>query len=707
MPDKSAKAPAEPDEDQQIEKRVDEMMDPALPDAPKEAKGTSGDKTADGLPPLDIFKDPSGAPDVPTKLLGGKDAENLPADSPKLTAEVAAPIEPGSDQPGENPAEPDDVDAEEPNPKAEPADINDPATEAALDDIAAKDSDAVLAAEDAKRAGKPDVPHNSHRLKKFLKSKKTIPLWVVIILIILAAVPFTRYRIAGLFMKRQASVVVLDSKTNTPVSGASVQLAGQQATTDASGAASLKVPVGKDKLQIAKNYYQAYKANVLVPLGHAKSFKVALVATGRQVPIKLVNKITGSPLAGVNISVSGTTAKTDQHGQATIVLPTKASSQNATFTLNGYNSLQAGIEVTGQVVAANTFQMTPSGKVFFLSNLSGTLDVMSANLDGSDRQTILKGTGNEDPSTTALVASPDWNYVALAAQRSSAGPELYIINTSTGKLTTADTTPASYTLIGWQGDRLVYDVERTDTQRWQAGHELLKSYTAASGNATTLDSASASGDSTAYSYQAFGNINLVGSDVVYTTQWYSAGSASAPSLSGQNDTIRSISVDGTNKQDGKTFPATSVGYMAASIPAPGAVELFVSNFGQNSGVYFNFKNGVLQPDLAMTSSSFNQARPTYLLSPSGHKTFWSEQRDGKNTLLVGDQYGNNPQTIASLSDYQPYGWYGDDYLLVSQGDNQLFIMAPGGQTAPLKIADYYRPSLSLLGSGYGYGGNAL
>ena len=90
-------------------------------------------------------------------------------------------------------------------------------------------------------------------------------------------------------------------------------------------------------------------------------------------------------------------------------------------------------------------------------------------------------------------------------------------------------------------------------------------------------------------------------------------------------------------------------------------------------------------------------------SPSGDQTFWSVPADGKNTLNVGDKDGNNANKIAALSDYNPYGWYTDDYLLVSKNGSELYIMPASGGT-PLLISNYYKPAQFFRGYGGGYGG---
>lgn len=114
--------------EQELEARVDAMMAPDRPDQPAIAQPKSNTQapaagTADDqdLPPLDIFTSPATAPDVPDHLL--EDIENT-------IDEAAAEKEPGETVPPE-------------------VSLDDPTSDAAVDEIVAEEGDTVLATEDA------------------------------------------------------------------------------------------------------------------------------------------------------------------------------------------------------------------------------------------------------------------------------------------------------------------------------------------------------------------------------------------------------------------------------------------------------------------------------------------------------------------------------------------------------------------------------
>lgn len=562
-------------------------------------------------------------------------------------------------------------------------------------------------------SGSPKSPGKFKRFcRAFWRKKKwTIPFLLLVLIGVVFAVPYSRYPLLALVLKRSYIVSVVDSRTDTPVSGATITLDGYSATTDSSGNAKLNVKVGKRILRVTKQYYKASTAQVFVGLSSSKNTTVVhLVATGRQVPIKVVNKITGKPIDNAQIKVLNTEAKTDASGKATIVLPTNAPTQDAIILANGYNNLSGSVSVTSSVVNVNTFSLVPAGRVYFLSNLSGKIDVVSTNLDGSGRQTVLAGTGNEDPNDTSLLASTDWKYLALLSKRdSSQNAKLYLISTANNQLTTVDGGGTDrITLIGWSGHNFVYQLTNGSLQNWQSGKTVLKSYNADTGKITTIDQTSADGTVSAYEFQSFSFANLVNDKVVYGLTWNSLYNGGI-NVNNKN-MILSAGADGSNKITLESLSIaanTASTYMAAVATKPGNLDILTNNGGGQDIFYtYNYGNNTVTQSNTISDATFGQEQQTqvtYLVSPSGNQTFWAAQRDGKNSLFIGDNNGNNANQIASLSSYTTYGWFTDKYLLVEKGGNELFVMPVGGGQA-LKISDYYKPPINYYGYGGGYGG---
>jgi hypothetical protein len=536
----------------------------------------------------------------------------------------------------------------------------------------------------------------------------TFPITLLALVIIAGVIPYTRYRALGLFLKETVSISVMDSTTQTPISGVHIQAGGITATTSSSGKTSMRLPVGDTTFVLSKQYYKNGLKTMLVSYVTSQdTLLVRLVATGRQVPITVLNKITGKPIADAELKVLSTEAKTDAKGSAIIVLPVGQTTLTGTLSASGYNTASEKIQVTSQTIPANSYLLTPSGSVYFLSNLSGKVDVVSTNLDGTNRQTVLAGTGNESPTSTILLASRDWKYLALLAQRNKTGnPELDLIDTSTNTMSNIDEGNATFTLVGWDGDRFVYTVNRSNVQAWQNGQQAIKSFNAPTKSLITLAQTTASGTSTYdFARQQLGATYIVTNKVVYTLNW---SGAYAYTINGKQATVNTINPDGTENSIVQSFsPAANTQPYGIDVevqPYDNPTSLAISFYDGTSDKYYEYQDGKITPSSELTNQNFyGNNYATYLQSPSGNQTFWSEPTDGKNNLLVGDTTGSNGNKVAVLSDYNPYGWFTDSYLLVSKNSSELYIMPVDGGT-PLAISDYFKPSQFFSGYGGGYGG---
>jgi hypothetical protein len=560
-------------------------------------------------------------------------------------------------------------------------------------------------------------PPGSSRLGRFkawygARKRWAIPATVLLLVLLLAAVPFTRYNLAGLVVKSDLTLRILDSTSNTPVSGATVSLGTTSVQTDGSGMATFHhLKAGHHKLILSKKYYQDKTIDALAPiLGSKKESSVQMIATGRQVRITVTNLINKEPIADANIKVAGTTAKTDKTGNALIVLPVGTTEQEASLSANGFNDSSVNIKVSSDKIQDNPFSLTPSGKVYFLSKLSGKIDVVKTNLDGTKRDMVMAGTGKEDDRSTVLLAARDWKYLALLSKRAGASPSLYLINTADDSSTVIDEGSADFTLTGWAGDNFIYTVSRTNVPLWQNGRQVLKSYNAATKKAIVLDQTTATGsDSFSYVSELIGNTYAYEDQVFYIKNWSSAFSSAAEAqLVTKQATFNSIKPDGTGKKSIRSF-GLAPGALAADITldsrikAPDNVELSFSDGTKNN--FYTYANGQVKDDTVTTIEGYYASiYSTYLLSPSGSKTFWSESRDGKNSLFIGDEEGQGGKQVSALSDYNTYGWYTDDYLLVSKSSSELYVMDKNAKQAPVKISDYHKPALIFQGYGGGYGG---
>jgi hypothetical protein len=542
--------------------------------------------------------------------------------------------------------------------------------------------------------------------------KWSIPASVLLLVLLLFIVPTSRYKLAGTTLKQTVRIKIVDSTAHVPVSSAVVTIGSKSASTDANGIAKLSgVSVGHQKLSVSKKYYEDRSANILVPIQKQKTVPaVDFTATGRQVKVVVRDIVSQMPLKDIGININDQISQTDKDGSALVVVQANVSSQKATLKGDGYNEQAVTLAVSGDTIKENDYNMTPSGKVYFLSKLSGKIDVVKTNLDGSERKTVLAGTGREDDRGTVLLASRDWKYLALLSKRDSSQAKLYLINTTNDSLLTVDAGNATFTLVGWSDNNFVYSVNRLDIPAWQPHAQALKSYNAQTGQLLTLDQTNAAGTNNSdYAQESYGSTYLIGRSVVYDKNW-NVNYYNQAALSDKKAGIYTISASGNNSATLKTFdyPTGSYTYIN-SIPYE-ADQIYYKVTQNNTDSYYAYSAGKVTPKDSQSDEFdkyYQNPQKTYLFSPSGDETFWSESRDGKYALFIGDVHGDNGKQIAQLTDYQNYGWFTDDYLLVSKNGSELYILPRSGlsdKVTGLKITDYHKPAVSFYGYGGGYGG---
>jgi len=414
-------------------------------------------------------------------------------------------------------------------------------------------------------------------------------------------------------------------------------------------------------------------------------------AAGRPVPVKVVDAVSGRPLANATVAVGNATLTTDSNGQVALKRPTATTMQDATVNAAGHVRRTITITASEQLVPASTVALTPAGTIYFLSNASGTIDVVASNLDGTGRSVIVAGTGNEGPSTR-LLTSPDLRYLALVTRRGAGtgSDSLYLIDTANeNKLLQVDGTTANYFLTGWMGDRLVYTLSRTDVQYWQRGATAIKVVDAQSGTVVPIDQSATTPNANQFDYgvSRFDGPYLLKDELVYGTTW---SATYQPYLAGQSITVTAVKPDGTSRKVLEQFPIATTNrypFISYKLSGGGAILLKLQTSAIDT-VYASYRNGVLN---AAAKADFDAAKTSYTLSPSTNSTAWLEDRDGSSAVMIGDGDGLNGKTIGTLKDYSLVSWYGDNDLMLSKANSELYLLSINGLGTPWKVTAYYSP----------------
>ena len=196
----------DPSEDPAVVAKVDEMMDPAKEkDKPSESEqptpqpeAESVEEPTSDLPPLDIFADAPGAPQLESKDNKSKKKEEKKKEEVE-TADKAEEI--NTEDNAEVPLSSDDIDNSpvEANP-IEPDDFDDPTTAKAIDDIVAHESDVVLGVADDKLAKQEE---QEQPVKEEKASHKLF--WSLVFIVCIIAIAMALY--------------IIDPSIHSPIKG--------------------------------------------------------------------------------------------------------------------------------------------------------------------------------------------------------------------------------------------------------------------------------------------------------------------------------------------------------------------------------------------------------------------------------------------------------------------------------------------------------
>jgi hypothetical protein len=569
----------------------------------------------------------------------------------------------------------------------------------------------------------PSTPEKAPRfrtrfsIKRFFatRTKRKIVSAVTLVLVsLLFIVPVTRYIILGTFIKKDYTVSVLDSQSRQPISDAIIRLGDATGKTDKEGKAVFKqMKVGKVEGTITKKYYRNTNLNGFVGL-RPKTFEANIVAEGQPIKVKVINKFTQKPIENASITSGESSTTTDNEGNAVLVIAPSQTDFDVKIKAANHNDSVVKLSVADSKNKENVLPLTPTGKIYFLSKQSGKIDVVKTNLDGSERQVVLPGTGFEDDGDTILLASRDWKFLALKTKRDTKKDHsvLYFINTADDQLQTMDEGNATFKLHGWSGSNLIYQVDRAEVETYQNDKYRLKSFNAEAKKLITLDNTTASllpGGNPEYnaSYglytgQSYAFVSITDTQVLYIKNGlgYCQNAANG---------IYTVNNDGAQKKTILEAPTKDkqIESWSAYTYKPGEIYFATTNNACTQATTRQYNEYEFGGKIeTIEENEFRQTAVKYsnfLVSPNNQETVWTEARDGKNVIFLGNTDLEQSKEITRLQDFNVYGWFNRDYLLLSKKGSELFIMPRDGGD-PVKISDYHKPSYDFRGYGYGYGG---
>lgn len=509
--------------------------------------------------------------------------------------------------------------------------------------------------------------------------KKSVVLGFVCVLLVLLIIPPSRYALLGTFIQKDVSMVLTDSITGQAVPEADVLVGNKVVTSDQSGYLLVpKLSYGPHTLIVSKPYYESKKYTIHVPLfGNKKQEQLQLLATGRLAKVSIRNSLTGLPLQGIRISTeTGSNGTTNDEGFATVVL--NYESQEVKAQISGDDIVTKTVIIRPALDAiTNRIEATPAGKIAFLSNSSGKLDVMISNLDGTEKKVLVPSSGNENFSSSKLYMSPNKRFAMYFANRGGTGQFLHLISLDTGTIELVTNEPLVYEPIGWVQESFLYKTSPQYTGGFVVGIETLQTYNPDTKERYTLDSTKTEGVSNAdFAKEYFGSVYIVFDQVYYEKYWQASYYYGAR-LANKSITVNSAKPKETPKIL-KQWQAGYDSFIRSVRVAPKVFHYFVQLDGVINS-FWELKNNVVTESAVISADDFTIRKyPSFFLSPNGRLAVWEEKRDGKNNILIGSDNGDSVENFAQETDFAIVDWYSNDYVLLSKQNSELFITSRAG-----------------------------
>lgn len=344
----------------------------------------------------------------------------------------------------------------------------------------------------ASRPLPPSKPRRTLRqkLKALIRSRKFWFVLTCLLLVTAIALWFvqpTRSWLVNIFGARNTLTIttIAPGEGKAKVSrlgNVAVTVDGKSYKTDAQGKLIISdVPYGQVQVTAKKPGYQDVNYGVNLdfdPFLHkfggqqiddaARTFELSLRAIGIPVAFTLVDSISGKPVTVGEFTVGDVVAKPDDQGLVSIKIPGTDATKVTVSANFGGAYIDQKFDITLGEDKPAVIKAVPAGKHYFVSKRSGVLTVYGSNLDGSDVQPIVAGTGQETDSM-AFAASPDGKFGVLSSSRDGARnsrqdllQRVYVVDLTTKQITRVDEAH-QVSFADWSGSTLVYATTSYET----------------------------------------------------------------------------------------------------------------------------------------------------------------------------------------------------------------------------------------------------
>lgn len=556
-------------------------------------------------------------------------------------------------------------------------DIDNPETEKAVDDIVSKDSDRMLAIEDAKaellNEGAATLSEGPFSRFKFwladLFSSRGARLFFFLlffgIIAALVAIPASRYFLlntAG--VRSSTSMTILDSTSGQPIKNAKISIGDQSATTDIEGYARVeKIKQGTQELVIEKPAYASSTQKKTFGWGSNQLGEVRMTAVGSQYSFQVVDFLSGKPIKGVEAVSGEASAVANEKGEISLVVEDNGKEEvNVEIKAPNYRSEKLKMPVGKQEM--KKISLVPSRKQAFVSKREGTFDLYKTDVDGKNEEIILAGTGNEQQENMALLHHPSRDIVAFVStrgqSRSSQGELLSTLSVVDLKNNESSQVAESerMQLIDFIGNKLIYVQQNSNAKDDGDDRHSLMSYDIDTKENKELARAN------------YFNDVVSAQGTIYFSPTVNKSSSEVGFIK--------IKPDGSSKEN--LFKKEIFNIYRTSFDK---LTLAVGT----DWYEFDLTTGQLNK---LSGAPASRESRTYTPNPSGTQSAWVDQRDGKGVLIIYDQKSGSDKVIKGAGGLSnPVRWLDDSHIVYRVKTNteaaDYVLSVDGGEA--MKIAD--------------------
>lgn len=466
------------------------------------------------------------------------------------------------------------------------------------------------------------------KLSSFIKDLWRNPKkrWSVIIgfsglLLTFAILPQSRYFVLNTVgVRSSASVKVLDESTGQPLKNVVVKIGAKDTKTDDNGVANLEqLKLGKAQFVIKKRAFAEVNKTITVGWGSNPLGNQEIKPVGVQYSFDLVDFLSKKSIEKAEAVSDEYSAFSDDKGRLVLTLDKPGEEEiKITIKADGYRDEQ--INKLTEDKNTQSVTMVPAKKHFFVSKRSGKYDVYKIDVDGSNEQLVLSGTGNEREDMS-LVSSPNKDMVAFISTRDGSRNKdgfllstLTLIDASSSELKSESISSSEkIQIIGWSGNYLVYVKIIEGASGQTPDRHRLISYNTDNGSTKEIAKSN-----------YFNDIAMVGSNIFY---------APSGALDENGQKFYKVDASGDNQKsvfDSEVWNIIRTDYDTLMFSV------------RDSWYEYDLKSNKV---LATSGPPASRASRLYIDNQDAKKSLWIDQRDGKGALLVQDTGSSEDKVI--------------------------------------------------------------